>query len=82
MALFTNMTDARVNGSSFENSRWVGLRADGLDARPHVEAQSLDNLTETPKVTPTQFNGIKVTKVGKLQKPEMWVRALSRMRHA
>ena len=82
MALFTNMTDARVNGSSFENSRWVGLRADGLDARPHMADQNLDDLTEKPQVTPTRLNGIKITKVGQLQKPEMWVRALSKMRHA
>jgi uncharacterized protein YjbI with pentapeptide repeats len=82
MALFNNMTDARVNGSTFDHSRWVGLRADGIDARPHVADHNLDNPEQPPKVTPTSFEGMQITKHGKLQKPEMWVRGLSRMRNA
>jgi hypothetical protein len=41
-ALFNNLTDARVNGSTFNNSRWVGLHANGLDARPHLDDQNLN----------------------------------------
>jgi uncharacterized protein YjbI with pentapeptide repeats len=82
VAIFNNFSKARLQGSSAHNGTFVGLRANGIDARPYTDPPDLKNPEKTPKTHVTHFKGLNISKVGKLQKPEVWVRALSTMRKA
>jgi uncharacterized protein YjbI with pentapeptide repeats len=80
---FNNYTDARAHGISAHNAEFVGLNADRLDARPFQPPANLRNPNAPlPEAQPSNFKGLKIYKTGELQRPKMWVRALSSMRHA
>jgi hypothetical protein len=64
------------------NAEFVGLKADRLDARPYSEPANLRQPDAPPKEKVSQFNGIKIYKTGELQRPKMWVKALSSMKNA